>query len=122
MLPPGKRRKLRGERSILDIWNRRFQDPLRQATIEQIKAKVNKYEEQGLTFDKAVHLADLPYLCKRLTQAYAQFLIDFYELQEDPIQQKILESPSAFRTQQDMNQTDSFRQAVKLRKDLLMDL
>ena len=80
--PPGKRRKLRDERSRPDIWNRRFQDPLRPANIEQFKAKVNGYEEQGLTFDKAVHLAandDLLYLHKRLRQDYAQFLIDFYE-------------------------------------------
>ena len=123
--PPGKRRKLRDERSRPDIWNRRFQDPLRRANIEQFKAKVNDYEEQGLTFDKAVHLAandDLPYLRKRLRQDYAQFLIDFYELQDDPIQQKILESARAFRNQHDMNQTDSIRQAVKLRKDLFMNL
>ena len=64
----------------------------------------------------------MPYLRKRLRQDYAQFLIDFYELQEDPIQQKILESARAFRNQRDMNQTDSIRQAVKLRKDLFMDL
>ena len=123
--PPGKPRKLRDERSRPDIWNRRFQDPLRRANIEQFKAKVNDYEEQGLTFDKAVHLAandDLPYLRKRLRQDYAQFLIDFYELQDDPIQQKILESARAFRNQHDMNQTDSIRQAIKLRKDLFMDL
>ena len=78
-----------------------------------------------MAFDKAVHLAandDLPYLRKRLRQDYAQFLIDFYELQEHPIQQKILESARAFRNQHDMNQTDSIRQAVKLRKDLFMDL
>ena len=49
-------------------------------------------------------------------------LIDFYELQEDTIQQKILESARVFRNQYDMNQTDSIRQAVKLRKDLFMDL
>ena len=36
--PPGKRRKLRDERSRPDIWNRRFQDPLRRANIEQFKA------------------------------------------------------------------------------------
>ena len=86
---------------------------------------MNSYEEQGLTFDKAVHLAandDLPYLRKRLRQDYAQFLIDFYELQDDPIQQKKLESARAFRNQHDMNQTHSISQAVKLRKDLFMDL
>ena len=47
--PPGKRRKLRDARSRPDIWNRRFQNPLRQANIEQFKAKVNAYEEQGFT-------------------------------------------------------------------------
>ena len=86
---------------------------------------MDSYEEQGLTFDKAVHLAandDLPYLRKRLRQDYAQFLIDFYELQEDPIQQKILESARALGNQHDMKHTDSIRQAVKLRKNLFMDL
>ena len=78
-----------------------------------------------MTFDKAVHLAandDLPYLCKRLRQDYAQFLIDFYELEDDPFQQKILESVRAFRNHADMNRKDSFRQAIELRKDLFMDL
>ena len=123
--PPGKRRKLREERSRPDIWNRRFQDPLRQANIEQFKTKVDDYVNRGFTFDKAVHLAandDLPYLRKRLRQEYAQFLMDFYELQEDPIQQQILESAKTFRNQHDMNQSDSIRQAVKLRKDLFMDI
>ena len=36
--PPGNRRKLRDARSRPDIWNRRFQNPLRQANIEQFKA------------------------------------------------------------------------------------
>ena len=60
--------------------------------------------------------------CLRLGQEYAQFLIDFYELQEDPIQQQILESVRTIRNQHDMNQTDSIRQAIKLRKDLFMDI
>ena len=47
--PPGKRINLRDEHSRPDIWNRRFQDPLRRANIEQFIAKVNDYEEQGLT-------------------------------------------------------------------------
>ena len=75
--------------------------------------------------EKAIHFAangELPYLCKRLRQEYAQFLIDFYELQEDPIQQQILESSRMIRNQHDMNQTDSIRQAIKLRKDLFMDI
>ena len=79
--PPGKQRKLREARSRPDIWNRRFQNPLRQANIEQFKAKVNAYEEQGFTLEKAIHFAangELPYLHKRLRQEYAQFLIDFY--------------------------------------------
>ena len=123
--PPGKPRKLRDKRSRPEIWNRKFQDPLMHANIEQFKAKVYDYEEQGFTFDKAVHLAandDLPYLCKRQRQKNAQFLINFYKLQEDPIQQHILESASTFRNQYNMNQTDSIRQAVKLRKDLFMDI
>ena len=123
--PPGKRRKLRDARSRPDIWNRRFQNQLRQANIEQFKAKVNAYEEQGFTLEKAIHFAandELPYLRKRLRQEYAQFLIDFYELQEDPIQQQILESARTIRNQHDMNQTDSIRQAIKLRKDLFMDI
>ena len=75
--------------------------------------------------EKAIHFAangELPYLHKRLRQEYAQFLIDFYELQEDPIQQQILESARTIRNQHDMNQTDSIRQAIKLRKDLFMDI
>ena len=123
--PPGKRIKLRDVHSRPDIWNRRFQNPLRQANIEQFKSKVNAYEEQDFTLDKAFHLAandELPYLRKRLRQEYAQFLIDFYELQEDPIQQQILESARMFRNQHDMNQTDSSRKAIKLRKDLFMDI
>ena len=93
--PPGKRRKLRDERSKPDIWNRRFQNPIRQENVEQFKAKVNAYEERGFSSDKAIHLAandDLPSLRKRLRLDYAQFLIDYYELQEDPVQQLILES------------------------------
>ena len=42
--PPGKRRKLRDERSKPDIWNRRFQNPIRQENVEQFKPKVNAYE------------------------------------------------------------------------------
>ena len=123
--PPGKRRKLRDERSRPDIWNRRFKDPLRRANIEQFKAKVKGYGEQGYPFDKAVHLAandDLPILRKRLRQEYTQFLIDFHQLQEDPIQQQILDSASTFRNQHDMSRTDSIRQAVKLRKDLFISI
>ena len=123
--PPGKRRKLRNERSRPDIWNRRFKDPLRRDNIDHFKAKVKGYEEQGYTFDKAVHLAandNLPILRKRLRQEFAQFLIDFYELQEDPVQQQILDSASTFRNLHDMSQTDSIRQAVKLRKDLFISV
>ena len=123
--PPGKRRKLRDERSKPDIWNRRFQNPIRQENVEQFKAKVNAYEERGFSSDKAIHLAaydDLPSLCKRLRRDYAQFLMDYYELQEDPVQQRILESAKTFRNQHDMNQADSIRQAIKLRKDLFMDV
>ena len=64
----------------------------------------------------------MPSLHKRLRQDYAQFLIDYYALQEDPVQQRILESAKTFKNQQDMNQADSIRQAIKLRKDLFMDI
>ena len=123
--PPGKGRKQRDERSKLDIWNRRFQNPIRQENVEQFKAKVNAYEERGFSSDKAIHLAandDLPSLRKKLRRDYAQFLIDYYELQEDPVQQRILESAKTFKNQHDMNQADSIRQAIKLRKDLFMDV
>ena len=108
-----------------DIWNRRFENPIKQEKIEQSKAKVIAYEEQGLSLDKAIHLAatdDLPSLHKRLRQDYAQFLIDYNKLQEDPVQQRILKSAKTFKNQQDMNQADSIRQAIKLRKDLFMDV
>ena len=59
---------------------------------------------------------------KKLRRDYAQFLIDYYELQEDPVQQRILESAKTFKNQHDMNQADSIRQAIKLRKDLFMDV
>ena len=86
---------------------------------------MNDYEERGYSSYKAIHLAaydDLPYLHKRLRQEYAQFLIDFYQLPEDPVQQRILESAKTFKNQHDMNQADSIRQAVNLRKDLFMDV
>ena len=123
--PPVNRRKQRDERSKLAIWNRRFQNPIRQENVEQFKAKVNAYEERGFSSDKAIHLAandDLPSLRKKLRRDYAQFLIDYYELQEDPVQQRILESAKTFKNQHDMNQADSIRQAIKLRKDLFMDV
>ena len=88
--PPGKQRKLRDERSKPNIWKRRFQNPIRQENVEQFKAKVNAYEERGFSSDKAIHLAandDLPSLRKKLRRDYAQFLIDYYELLEDPVQQ-----------------------------------
>ena len=123
--PPGKRRKLRDARCRPDIWERRYQNLFRKANREQLKAKVNEYEEQGLTLEKAIHFAandELPYLRKRLKQEYAQFLIEFYELQEDPIQQQIPELARTIRNQYDMNQTDSIRQAIRLRKALFMDI
>ena len=86
---------------------------------------MNAYEERGFSSDKAIHLAandDLPSLRKKLRRDYAQFLIDYYELQEDPVQQRILESAKTFKNQHDMNQADSIRQAIKLRKYLSMDV
>ena len=116
--PPGKQRKLRDKRSKPDIWNRRFQNPIRHKNVEQFKAKVNAYEERGFSSDKAIHLAandDLPSRRKRLRQDYAQFLIDYYKLQEDPVQQRILVLAKTFKNQHDMNQAYSIRQAIKLR-------
>ena len=98
--PPGKRRKLRDERSKPDIWNRRFQNPIGQENVELFKAKVNAYEDRGFSSDKSIHLAandDLPSLRKKLRRDYAQFLIDYCELQEDPVQQRILESAKTFK-------------------------
>ena len=46
----------------------------------------------------------------------------FFELQKDPIQQQILESTRTFRNQHGMSQGESIRQAVKLRKDLFVDV
>ena len=63
-----------------------------------------------------------PLSAKKLRRDYAQFLIDYYELQEDPVQQPILESAKTFKNQHDMNQADSIRQAINLRKDLFMDV
>ena len=126
--PLGKRRKLNSKHSKPDIWNRRFQNPIRQENVEQFKVKVNGYEEHGYSSNKAIHLTanddfkKLPYLCKRLRQEYAQFLIDFYELQEDPVQQKLLEYAKTLGNQHDTNQPDCIRQSVKFRKDLLMDV
>ena len=67
--------------------------------LEQFKAKVNAYEERGFSSGKAIYLAaidDLPYLRKRDRLDYAQFLIQ--KLQEDPVQQRILESAKHSRT------------------------
>ena len=83
------------------------------------------YEEQGYPFDKAIQLAandNLTILRKRLKPEYTQFLIDFKELQKKPIQQQILDLASTFRNQHDMSQTDSIRQAVKLRKDFFISI
>ena len=55
--PPGKRVKLRDAWNRPYIWNRRLQNLLRKANIEQLKAKVNDYEEQGFTLEKAIHFA-----------------------------------------------------------------
>ena len=123
--PLGKRRKLRDERSKLDIRNRRCQNPIRQENVEQFKARVNGYEERGFSSDKAIHLAandDLPSFRKRLRQNYAQFLIDYYKLQEDFVLQRILEWAKTIKNHHHMIQSDTVRQAIKLRKYLFMDV
>ena len=63
---------------------------------------MNDYKERGFSLDKAICLApnnDLPYLRNRLRKEYTKFLIDFHELQEDPVQQRILESTKTFSNQ-----------------------
>ena len=61
---------------------------------------------------------DLPHLRKWLREDYAQFLIDFYELQRDPIQQNILQSAKKLKDQHGMSVEESIQQAIRLRKDL----
>ena len=79
------------------------------------------YEERGFSLDKAIYLATNDDL-QRLKQDYAKFLIYFYKLQEDSVQQRILESAKTYKNQRNMNQVDSIRQAIKLRKYLFMDV
>ena len=100
---------------------------LKSSTSEQDRLQTDIFVDQQSPDDgdKAIHLAandDLPSLRKKLRRDYAQFLIDYYELQEDPVQQRILESAKTFKNLHDMNQADSIRQATKLRKDLFMDV
>ena len=119
--PPGKRRKVK-DNSRSDIWSRRFQDHLRQANKERFKANVNDYAENGFPLDKAIRFAandDLPQLRKKLRQEYAPFLIDFYELQDDPVQQQILDSARTLRNQHDMSQTDSYQTSRQTQKGFI---
>jgi hypothetical protein len=125
--PPGKRIKeeLKEERKRHNIWDRRFQKPLRQFCKEQFKDGLNSYIDQEFAFDEAyARTANdvLPHLRKKMRQNYAQFLIDFYALQEDPSQQQVLQSAKKLRHQHDMTIEESIRQAVKLRKDLFETL
>ena len=55
MIPPGKRMK--DESLLQNIWDRRFQEPLRQLHAEQMKAKVEHYTEQGNALDEAISRA-----------------------------------------------------------------
>jgi hypothetical protein len=61
---------------------------------------------------------ELPQLRKKLRQKNGQFLIYFYELQEDPPQQQILQSAKRLRREHDMSFKESIRQAISLRKEL----
>jgi hypothetical protein len=54
-----------------------------------------------------------------MRQNYAEFLIDFYALQEDSSQQQILLLANKLRHQHGITIEESIRQAVKLRKDCL---
>jgi hypothetical protein len=110
--PPGKRIKeeLKEERKRNDIWDRRFQKPLRQFCKEQFKDGLNSYIDQEYSFDEAyARTANdaLPHLRKKMRQNYAQFLIDFYALQEDPTQQQILQSAKKLRHQHNMTIEES---------------
>ena len=125
--PPGKRfhEEIKEERSRSNIWERRFKEPLRNSHREQFDETTNHYLEQGNSLNEAVLLAandELPYLRKLLRGYYARFLIDFYTLQDDIIQQQVLQSAKKLRRQHDMNVPESIRQAVKLRKDLFETL
>ena len=102
-----------------------FKEPLRNSHREQCDETTNHYLEQGNSLNEAVLLAandELPYLRKLLRGYYARFLIDFYTLQDDIIQQQVLQSATKLRRQHDMNVPESIRQAVKLRKDLFETL
>ena len=121
--PPGTREKEGSveNKALRDIWARRFKDHLIKAITEKFKAQVNDYMEQGQSFDKAFHHAanlQLPGLRKQLRLDYAQFLIDFHHLQEDPTQQRVLKSARTLRNQHGMSITASIKQGVKLRKDI----
>ena len=83
------------ERTLRDTWNKRLKDPLIKANTEQFKAKVNGYTEQGQSFDDAFHHAANDEL--KLRSDNAQFLTDYYQLQEDPTQQQILDSAKTIR-------------------------
>ena len=84
---------------------------------------MNAYEERDFSSDEAIHHAgndDLSFFRKK-TQTRLRPISNRL-LREDPVQQRILESAKMFKNQHDMNQADSIRQAIKLRKDLFMDV
>jgi hypothetical protein len=75
----------------------------------------NSHVDKDYSFDEAYAHAsndELPHLKKKLRQNYAQFLNDFYVLQEDPTQQQILISAKKLRHQHDMTIAESIRQTV----------
>ena len=118
--PPGKREQEGsvGDQVLEDdIWTRRLKVPLIKANTEQFKAQVNDYMDQRQTFDKVFyHAANLQLLGlrKQLRLDFAQFLIDFYNLQEDLTQQRVLKLAKTLRNQHDM----SVAASINFRKDI----
>ena len=71
-------------------------------TLPMMIYRISERDLDKSTRDQAIHHTakdDLPYLRKSLRQEYTQCLIDFYELQKDPIQQQDLQSARTFRNQ-----------------------
>ena len=128
--PPGIRKWRRVDRpcygeATLDIWERRFREPIRRQHQEAIKLEVDHYIDQGYSMSKALTLAaneELPQLRKKLRERYTEFLTDYHGLQRDYVQQQIMQSAQTLFFQHNMSFSESIRQAVKLRKDLLNEI
>ena len=110
MIPKDKKIKSRvGRRSTAatqsqspakpDILNRIFQNLTRQENVEQFKAKKNNYEEQSFSSGKSYlsHCQRWFALSPQKTQTRLRPISNpFYELQEDPVHQRILKTAKTF--------------------------